>query len=103
MEQYRWHEPAMEPDPPVTEGLCGTVFRIFKYTATNSILEWSDRGHRFRYYIDPFIVKLGATYHLFAKGPTYIEAARFLISLIAQRRMVAMEINKETESGSDPK
>jgi Glycosyl hydrolases family 43 len=53
-------------------------FRIFKFTATNSSLtSWSKptliigSGN----YIDPFMVKLGNTYHLFAKGPTYIETA----------------------------
>jgi hypothetical protein len=56
----------------------GSNFRIFKYTATNSNLtSWSGptlvigSGN----YIDPFMVKLGSTYHLFAKGPTYIETA----------------------------
>jgi sucrose-6-phosphate hydrolase SacC (GH32 family) len=56
----------------------GSNFRIFKYTATNtSLTAWSSpavvigSGN----YIDPFVVKLGSTYHLFAKGPTYIETA----------------------------
>lgn len=56
----------------------GANFRIFKYTATNSSLtSWKGptlligAGN----YIDPFIVKLGSTYHIFAKGPTYIETA----------------------------
>ena len=56
----------------------GANFRIFKYTVTNSALtSWSGptlvigSGN----YIDAFVVKLGSTYHLFAKGPTYIETA----------------------------
>jgi Glycosyl hydrolases family 43 len=56
----------------------GSNFRIFKYTAANSSLtSWHTptlvigSGN----YIDPFIVKLGSTYHLFAKGATYIETA----------------------------
>jgi hypothetical protein len=56
----------------------GSNFRIFKYTATNSSLtSWNGptlmvgSGN----YIDQFVVKLGSTYHLFAKGPTYIETA----------------------------